>query len=343
MTFPQDPSGPVMADQEGINALDRWASEHRQAARTIQAFTYAGMVWLAGLVWDVFHFIAYAVVAAWTGGLIIMNWKTAWVRPLWERTRDTAKRLYSWTWAALEGRLFSWRSAERRTAEVVAEEESVQRALAMDTPEADMQLASQRHAFAQQLDGLLALPVRDYHQELQAAHLGRMIKKIDVGRFGSAVVERIRSDHVAARPQGFFGPVAGSKLWVAAGAAFLGLLALLGFQTARLENAKSDLREAQAEANSLERALADTRAVNADLAENIARASEGAQEAAETIQTERARSNAARRRERELVREIQERTANVGEPPAWGLRNDASSDPAGPSDGASGHPGDLSR
>lgn len=147
----------------------------------------------------------------------------------------------------------------------------------------------------------------------------------------------------AARPRGLLGALAGGGVmqWVAAGGAAFGLL---GFATAAVQGIRVDRVKAQNERleaalASSERVLADRTAERDILAANIEEAAKGAQQAAETIEAERARANAARRRERELLNEIRSRTADVGEPPAWGLRNGEGGDPAGPGDRASGDPG----
>lgn len=131
--------------------------------------------------------------------------------------------------------------------------------------------------------------------------------------------------------------------WPAALLAVGGLLGLTTtIQTVRLHMTQNALERARTEPCARDDTrrpcgeLRQARAVQADLAANIEQAADGAQQAAATIERERARNAVARRRERELLREIQERTRDVGDPPAWRLRDGEGGDPAGPGDSPSG-------
>ena len=271
--------------------------------------------------------------------------------------RVVAARDYvaDWLAAARDGQtVFQRRSQMRRTDAARIEATTVDRALADGSQEAAIQLAGQRDAFVRRIDELRA-PGRTLTrpESLELFHLAESVKRIDAATFGAGAIDpnaRLALfGEVAPARRGFLGTVAafGGGPWVWAGGALLALLALLGLQSARLSNAKAELAERTADLMATDRALAAARSLNVDLSANIVQAAEGAEQAAETITAERARANAARDRERRLLREIQERTANVGEPPAWdglgGVRNGAGGDPAGPGADSSGDPGVLPR
>jgi hypothetical protein len=211
----------------------------------------------------------------------------------------------------------------------------------MDTPEADIQLGDQRVAFANRIEQLLLIPKRTTPQERELRHASRILREIDAGRLGPTLIERRLSEFgQVGQRQGLLAGMGAAGLggWLVGAGVFATLLAGLVFQTVRLGNVKADLVETRADLDNVERALADARAVQEALAANIEAAAEETRESAATIERERARNAVARRRERELLREIQERTANVGEPPDWSLRNGAGGDSAGPGPDPSGDP-----
>lgn len=237
-------------------------------------------------------------------------------------------------------------SARRRAAEFATEATTVDRALALDTPEADVQLTVQLAAWDQEITRLLTLPrARTATENAQLASMTKQRNAMQARLLGAGAVPeaRLADFGEVARPRGFLGSLAGGSVmqWVAAGGAAIGLLGFTtaAVQGARLNHAKADLADARADLTATSRALSDARQVNADLAANIAAAAEQSQQAAQTIEAERARANAARRRERDLINEIQSRTRDVGAPPSWSLRDSESGDPAGPGDRASGDPG----
>lgn len=87
-------------------------------------------------------------------------------------------------------------------------------------------------------------------------------------------------------------------------------------QTARLENAKSDLTEARADLAMSERNLENARAVNERLAQAVREADALSQQTAANLEAERRRTNALRARQRERDRAAQE-VLTRNQPPAW--------------------------
>lgn len=230
-------------------------------------------------------------------------------------------------------------AAARRADEFRVEASTVQKAIAADTPEADSQLVVQLTAWDAEIERLLTLPRRRTlaeNRQLQAMTVQRNAMHAKLYGAGAVAPDtRLMEFGAVGQRRGFLGPLvaaAGGEAWVWTGAAFVGLLALLGVENARLGHAKHELEQARTDLAAAERGLENARQLNADLTANITAAAHGAQQAAATINQERARANAARDRERRLLHEIQERTANVGEPPAWSLRDDAGGDSAGSGD-----------
>lgn len=137
-----------------------------------------------------------------------------------------------------------------------------------------------------------------------------------------------------ARPQGFLGPLAALPVmailaspmtWVAVG------VAAFGVQTARLENAKGDLRDARTET----RAAVEERDAWKERSELYAAAVGDARrlanETADALEAERSRAARAAAAERRRQREVQNVLVGSPEPPSWSLRDDepVSPGPAG--------------
>lgn len=316
MTY-QPPEENFPYDPAGIEAMDKWGRDHPWAFRTIQVATLIAFLWLIGLFAHVLQTVAYVVALAWVAFLLVVHRRDFAAR-LFEQALANTRRFWSWAVAAALGKLFLWRNREARSLSLKAESGSVAHALSLDTPEADIMLARTRPELIRQLDTLRAKERRDYHDELDIRRISQMIQDIDAKQFGPTLVQRPMSELGAVgRPQGFFGAVAGSKLWIAAGAAFLGLLALLGFQTARLEHAKADVREARADLAMSERNLAAARETATALAENARQAAAQSRQTAETIETERA-LRARSDRERRRIQDALEQ-ARAGAPIDYGF------------------------
>lgn len=228
------------------------------------------------------------------------------------------------------GRGFSRLYAEARGAngrladEARIEGATALRAVDQDTPEGDIQAATQRDAWTTQIARLEAIANRNHDQELLLRQLRRNVRNLDAAE----AIRHPTPQTLGNVRMGLLGPVGAATgglsfgplwLWVSGG--FVALAAVLGLQSVRLENAKQDLRDERAEHAATQRALTDARQIANRLVEEVRAADAQSQQSAQTIERDRARLNAARRRERELLREIQERTASVGDPPAWSLRD----------------------
>ena len=184
-------------------------------------------------------------------------------------------------------------------------------------------------------DVLLRIPNRSLAEERELQMITRETAKLE-GRPQPAPTgfDRMWSQTPAPRPLAALGaanPLAAILMspttWLAG--AFLVPAAFAGVQTMRLNNAKDDLADVRGQ---LSEAVAERDQWRADYEEAsraVVEASQQAQQTTETIERERARVAAARRRERELSRDIQERVRNVGAAPDWSLR-DAGPIPLGP-------------
>jgi hypothetical protein len=259
---------------------------------------------------------------------------------------------WAWEWpqARLDGlTLLQWRSQRRRAEEAMIEAETVDRALALDTPEADIQLAGQRAAFVRQIDALREqewVRALTRPENLQLFHLSAALKRIDARMFGAPILERRLAEfgEVGER-RGFMGALAGAPLmqWIAMGAAALALTGwgaawVQGQRAERFEHQRDEARAVSARNEAAARAWrAEYEQSHAQVIAASAQAAESARREAEA----RARAARAARREQERQRAIQ----NVlirDEPPAWRLRDAEPADgspSAGGSDPAAGDPG----
>jgi hypothetical protein len=278
--------------------------------------------WLVALIAFVFGVVLRA--APWplsiAGGLILAA-LTIW--GLWAAW--THRRVFvRWFWA-VRRRIIGAAVDDARI-----EAASAVRAAALDTVEADIQTSTTRAAWVSQIEyqqGLLDSPnhALTKTQRLASERLVRQLRR-NVRDLDTAEGRPVSLATHGARPLAAFGPVAAATgfgpMWLWVSGAFVALAALLGLQSVRLENAKQDLREERADRAAAERALTVARNQIGDLADQLGEANDSA--AASAIRTEqRERAlRAARQREREFTREIQQRNRDVGEPPDWGLRSD---------------------
>lgn len=233
--------------------------------------------------------------------------------PVLERLKRGFVRLYA------EARGANGRLAD----EIRIEGATALRAVAEDSPAGDIQASVQRNAWSVQIGRLEGIQNRSLDQELALRQYRRNIAELDAAE----AIRHPTPQNLGNVRMGLLGPVGAAgglsfgPLWLWVSGGFVALLAVLGLQSVRLENAKNDLREERAEHAATQRALTDARQIANRLVEEVRTADAQSQQSAQTIERDRARLNAARRRERELLREIQERTASVGDPPAWSLRD----------------------
>jgi len=246
-----------------------------------------------------------------------------WVCRLWETF---------WAWVRKPFRLAHEAAIEGRTALF---------AVAQDTPEGDIQAATQRSAWTTQIARLEAIDNRSLSQNLLLAQLWRDVRNVD-----RATARRHATPQtLGARRLADFGavgavnPIMGILLspttWMVAG--LVGLLGLNGFTGWRLDHAKHDLTEARADLRSTEEALETARTVNERLVHDIRAADLQTRTTAANLEAERARHARAAANERRRQHEIE--NVRLGrDPPAWSLRDDGSGPPA-PSDDSSAAPG----
>lgn len=263
------------------------------------------------------------------------------------RARESYDTLRDWFEARRAGiEVREARAARRQRESYRIEAQTFVTAAQEDSERGDVQVARQRAAFNDQIERLRLIPKRTSDQELMLVDLERRMREVDtIYGLRRGVVPDVRLAELGpvGAPRGFLGSLAGGSVmqWVAAGGAAIGLVGLTtaAVQGARLNHVKAENERLELAMASAERVIADRTAERDILADNVRQAAEGAQQAAQTIEAERARANAARRRERDLINEIQSRTRDVGAPPAWSLRDSEGGDPAGPGAGASGDPG----
>lgn len=137
------------------------------------------------------------------------------------------------------------------------------------------------------------------------------------------------------RPSRFLGAVAGVQLWHVLAVGWAVTFGTLAVQTARLENAKDDLRDSRADLAMIERHLEAEREVTQRLADEVRAADLLSQQTAANLEAERARSRAAAAAERRRQRALREVDTGGG-PPDWerSLRDDDAV--AGQTGGSSG-------
>lgn len=128
-------------------------------------------------------------------------------------------------------------------------------------------------------------------------------------------------------PARFLGGVGGIQIWQILAGACVVLLAGLGVQTARLENAKHNEAEARRVATSNARAAEEWEERAELYQQAVTDAREAARQSAADLERERERRARAAAAERRRQREIQNVLANSPEPPSWSLR-DTGADPS---------------
>jgi len=180
---------------------------------------------------------------------------------------------------------------------------------------------------------LLGIPNRSKAQENELHMIERELSRLE-GRPAHSPMRGLLGAMPAANP--LLGLLGSPAVWVAA--AFTIPAAFGAVQTARLNHAKGDLRDARNDLTMAERALRESRAVNTELAHAVRAADLQSREAAEALEAERARAARAAARERRRQREIQN-VLTHGEPPAWSLRDpDTPAAGAGPNNPTSDNP-----
>lgn len=240
--------------------------------------------------------------------------------------------------------IMQWQAMERRADETRIVGDTVARALAMDTVEADVQLANQRAAFNDRIEQLMLVPKRTRPQELEFVQLNRFVRDIDARMGGGTLLERRLSEFGdVGQKKGLLatfasGMVDRTMMFIAAGA---GVLALAGFgygqvQAARAERLETERDEAARIADENAAAARDWRAQYEQAHNDAIEAQQQAAATAETIERERRRRTQAER-ERRRIRDAVEQ-AVIGGPIDYGFGGVR---PSGDREGAGADSGDA--
>lgn len=288
--------------------------------------------WLVALVAGVFGIVLRMAPwpLNWIGGGILTALFVWACWALWAHRGAISRRVMS-TYRAIRRRIIG-----ANVDDIQIETRSAVRVAADDSVEADMVTAATRAAWVSRIEyltGLLDSPAHALRKdqrldaERQLRQLRRSVRDLD-----TAEGRPVSLQTHGARPLAAFGPVAavtgGWQLWAAGG-----LLAATaaGWGMAYVNDLRADRNEArveeeQARAANLARALDDARDLNMELAAQARAADDLTRQTAATIERERAAANQARRREREYRNELQSRLRDVGDPPAWSLRDGGNGD-----------------
>lgn len=252
------------------------------------------------------------------------------------------RRLRAW-WRGLiyaaRVRLFG-----RLAVEAATEGGTALHAVALDSPEGDIQAATQRQAWTTQIGRLEAIDVRSRDQEFLLRQLRRNVRELDAAEaahhatpqgLGSRRLWEFKPVGQQTRPSRFLGAVAGIQLWHALAIGWAVTFGLLGVQTALKERIENQRDDARADLAMVERRLEDARQIQTRLVEEVRAADLLSQQTAANLEAERARSRAAAAAERRRQRALREVDTGGG-PPDWerSLRDDDAV--AGQTGGSSG-------
>lgn len=224
-----------------------------------------------------------------------------------------------------------WRRTVAPAAMRLADEASVEgratmRAASADTAVGDIQAATVRAAWIEQIGRLQGIHHRDRAQELLLAQLRRNVRDLD-----ALQNERYPTPQsVGSRRMGLLGAVGGGGLfgamtwfrpWMLWGGAFAALFGWGAVQSARLNHAKSDLAETRGALETVERQRDGWKERSEQLSGAVADARTLARAVAGDLEQERRRAATGRRIERERQREIQDLLSGSGDAPDWRLRD----------------------
>jgi hypothetical protein len=327
---------------EGENAFNTWFPR--------VAYSWFPGVSLAAVLimreWMIFGFAATVVFLIHCGVLAFVHWnKVGWI------VEEIAARALL-IWARARGYVSPQQEAMQmaQVESLRIEGDTAKRAVAMDTIEADIQLAGQRSAWNEQIERLLLIPKRTNAEELQLRQLERNVREIDAASGRVASPEMLSTPMALfgdvgqqTAPRGFLGAVAGAglgrlQMWLAAALVAFGLSgwAANHFTAGERDEAREELGEARANLETANTRAAEWRAEAEQAHKDVIAARETAAQASRTIQQERERQAARAAQQRRQAREVQD-VLTRGNPPDWGLP-DATFQPPG----SAGADGDLS-
>lgn len=218
--------------------------------------------------------------------------------------------------------------AVRLADEAAVEARATRRAMNADTAVGDIQVATVRAAWIEQIYLLQGIHNRDRAQELLLAQLRRNVRDLDreqVERNGAPTAPAAPPRALFGAPNasgGVLGLIAGVRPWMLLAGAGATLLAFLGVQTARLNHAKADLRETRIALVTIEQQRDDWKATAGVYSAAVTAATRDAVRAAAALEAERQRQARAAALERRRQREIQDVLTGGADAPAWRLRDD---------------------
>ena len=235
--------------------------------------------------------------------------------------------------SAWDGVVARWRRDRRAANDARIEGGTALFAIAQDTPEGDIQAATQRAAWAAQIKLLEQDEHRDRAKGLLLAQLRRNLREVDEAEARrhptpeNMAGRRLADFGAVGGASGFLGSLATGGPWLAILGSPLTWIAMgvaaFGVQTARLEHAKHDLADAQrvARQNAVAARTWEERAHAYEHA--TADAAAAARITTQTLEAERARARAAAAREQRRQRDIAQVT-HGGPAPDWdsSLRGD---------------------
>jgi len=241
-----------------------------------------------------------------------------------ERIERGGQRLVS----SLPG-LEQWQRERRAAREARAEGGTALFAVALDSPEGDIQASHQRSAWTAQIKLIEQAEHRNRSQELLLRQLRRNVRDLDEAEARRhPTPENMAGRRLAAfgpvgAPLGLIGMLGGVRLWMVLASGMALTTGAAAIQTARLNHAKHDLTDAQRDLrtavhNRDEWQHAYTR--QGELLESARRDSAATSANLHRLEQLRAASAAAERRRQHDIENIRH---GIGDPPDLGLRDDA--------------------
>lgn len=241
---------------------------------------------------------------------------------------DRARRIFEPRREGTPGQL----DQERETAVSLGLMADAKAAGAEMTDEQAIFLSSSMEGMRNRISVLLGVPDRSLAQDRELVMIQRELARLE-GRTDAPVL--VPREEPQTGPKRFWSAVAGVQLWHVLAVGWAVTFGTLAVQTARLENAKDDLRDSRADLAMIERHLEAEREVTQRLADEVRAADLLSQQTAANLEAERARSRAAAAAERRRQRALREVDTGGG-PPDWerSLRDDDAV--AGQTGGSSG-------
>lgn len=250
---------------------------------------------------------------------------------------DRARRIFEPRREGTPGQI----DQERETAVSLSLMADAKAAGAEMTDEQAIFLSSSMEGMRNRISVLLGVPDRSLAQDRELVMIQRELARLE-GRTDAPVLVP-REDAPTTGPKRFLGAVAGLQLWHVLAVGWAVTFGTLAVQTARLENAKDDLRDSRADLAMSERNAADLASTNQRLAEEVNNANRDASASAANWRHERDIRVRAQREARSIRNEID--AARAGEPVDYGfggVRDDGAPPPAAPSgDASSGGAGGM--